>query len=333
MKKIAILLGLAVFLTVSCVEKDVEREQESCISNVSVTPCRQSELRSSNPASKVDVEFTNKGVQITYHNFEVTCDFTTVDVTHTFVNGVLRITQKGSPNQADCVCYSDVSYTINGLLKNEVNVIFINGRQVYCYNSTGNEEEYVVTLSTLDSKGGEGCFQLRRPDENTVNSEIISLFAWTETGILQVRRNTFDFDLSSIPSGSVIDKALFCLYYDRTSELIPLLHGYYSEGENDFYIQRIISPWHQNTVTWNTQPTTTTQNQVLVPKVASPDPDFPTIDVTNLVRDMMNDKDGSYGFLIKFQVEQPYKVILFASSKHPDKSIRPKLVVHYKKKK
>jgi len=48
----------------------------------------------------------------------------------------LNITQQGSPSQADCVCYTDVSYTINGILHTEVNVIFINGVQVYCYNDT-----------------------------------------------------------------------------------------------------------------------------------------------------------------------------------------------------
>ena len=107
--------------------------------NVSFTPCQQSTLRSSSDFSeKVDVEFTNKGVQITHHDFEVTCDFTTVNVTHTFVNGVLNITQQGTPNQANCICYTDVSYTIDGISQDKVNVIFINDVQVYCYNVNTN---------------------------------------------------------------------------------------------------------------------------------------------------------------------------------------------------
>ena len=133
MKRIAILLGVGVFLAVSC-EKS---EQESQVSNVSFTPCQQSKLRSSGLSDKVDVAFTDKGVQITHYDFEVPCDFTTVNVTHTFVNGVLNITQQGTPNLADCICHTDVSYTINGISKNEVNVIFINGTQVYCYNENG----------------------------------------------------------------------------------------------------------------------------------------------------------------------------------------------------
>ena len=130
MKKLAVLLSLGVFLAVSCVMK----EQEPQVSNVSFTPCQQTKA-STEHADRVDVEFTNGGVKITHCNFSVTCDFTAVNVTHTFVNGVLNITQQGSPNQANCICYTDVSYTISGISQNEVNVIFINGVQVYCYNN------------------------------------------------------------------------------------------------------------------------------------------------------------------------------------------------------
>ena len=122
MKRLAILLSLGVFLAVSCEKRELQKFQ---ISNVNFTPCQQSNLKSSNEFSdKVDVEFTDKGVQITHYNFEVPCDFTTVNVNHTFVNGVLSITQQGFPNLADCVCYTDVSYTINGISQNDVNVIF-----------------------------------------------------------------------------------------------------------------------------------------------------------------------------------------------------------------
>ena len=130
MKRVAVLLGLGVFLTFSCSKSG----QEFQCSDVSFTPCQQTKATKSGLSDKVDVEFTNEGVRISYRDFAVTCNFTTVDVTHTFVNGVLSITQQGSPNQANCICYTDVSYTINGISQNEVNVIFINGEQVYCHN-------------------------------------------------------------------------------------------------------------------------------------------------------------------------------------------------------
>lgn len=140
MKRVTILLGLVMFLASSC-EKI---EQNPQVSNVSFTTCKGDLLKNNSIKNNVDVGFTNEGVQITYYNFAVTCDFTTVDVTHTFVNGVLNITQQGFPNQANCKCYTDVSYKIDKIKQNEVNVIFINGEQVYCHNDNVNEEGYVT---------------------------------------------------------------------------------------------------------------------------------------------------------------------------------------------
>ena len=115
MKKTIILLSLGVFLAVSC--ENIKPEPQ--VSKVSFTPCQQdkqqNKMKSSESSSNVKVEFTAEGVHIIYRDFEVTCDFTDVNVTHTLVNGVLRITQKGTPNQAKCVCHSDVSYTIEGV--------------------------------------------------------------------------------------------------------------------------------------------------------------------------------------------------------------------------
>ena len=151
MKRAVILLSLGVFLAVSC----QKREQEPKVSNVSFTPCKQEVLKSSELSDKVDVEFTNKGVQIAYYNFEVPCDFTTVNVTHTLVNGVLNIMQQGSPNQANCICHTDVSYTIDGILQNEVNVIFINGVQVYCHNDDCLGDIDLKIGETTEIKSGE----------------------------------------------------------------------------------------------------------------------------------------------------------------------------------
>ena len=157
MKRAVVLLSLGVFLVVSCEKK----EQEIQVSNVSFTPCKQSELRSSSElSSEVDVEFTNGGVQIKHYNFGVHCDFTTVNVTHTFVNGVLDITQKCDGN-ARCMCYTDVSYTISGISQNQVNVIFINGVQVYCHNDDNDK----FVNATVLGIGGDCRLLLIKFDE------------------------------------------------------------------------------------------------------------------------------------------------------------------------
>lgn len=116
---------------------------------VSFTPCQQDKVKSAVLADSVEVKFTDEGVRITYYNFVVTCDFNAVNVAHTFVNGFLNITQQGSPNQAKCVCFTDVTYTLTGISKNEVNVIFINGEQVYCYNNDEENRDLDIVKSDI----------------------------------------------------------------------------------------------------------------------------------------------------------------------------------------
>jgi len=170
MRKV-ILLSLAVFLAISC--ENIKPEPQ--LPKVNFTPCVQdkqpSKLKSSESSSNVKVEFTAEGIQITYNDFEVTCDFTTVNVTHTFENGVLNITQQATPNQAKCICYTDVSYTISGISQNKVNVIFINGVQVYCINENntlqgtkwklaGIVDVQTGELKELEPKDCEKCYTL-----------------------------------------------------------------------------------------------------------------------------------------------------------------------------
>ena len=131
------LFAVALFAINGCDES--ETPPATTNNNVNFTPCQQSELRSSSESS-VNVKFTDEGIEIVYYKFKVTCDFTTVNIAHTLVNGVLNITQQASPSRADCVCYTNVSYTIEGILQNEVNVIFINDVQVYCYNENYPKE-------------------------------------------------------------------------------------------------------------------------------------------------------------------------------------------------
>lgn len=80
-----------------------------------------------------------------------------------------------------------------------------------------------------------------------------------------------------------------------------------------------------------TQPSATEVNQVLVEGATDPQQNFPKMDVTQLVRDYFLDRDKGFGLLLKLQNESPYKVLLFASSDHPNQQLRPKLVVYYSK--
>jgi hypothetical protein len=187
----------------------------------------------------------------------------------------------------------------------------------------GNQtEHHTLTFQPNATEGKDAVFCLLVPDNNYGNVDDINLYAWTQSGNLNVKRTTIEFNLSSIPAGAVIDSAFLSLYYNTTS-----IYSSYT-GPAAFWIRRITSPWDEATVTWTTQPTFTSTNQVSVPQGASPTQDYPNINVTQLVKDMIANAD-SHGFMIMFQDETPYKIILFASSDHANSALHPKLVVHY----
>lgn len=193
--------------------------------------------------------------------------------------------------------------------------------------------QLVVTYYTTDS-----CFILRPdgdqgkdaeigsilPDNNFGNSQKISPYAWTQNGELNIVRGLMEFDLSNIASNATITDAKLSLYYNNNHPN-PTQHN----GENAFWIRRIISPWEENQVTWNNQPNTTYTNQVSVPKSTSATQDYPDIDITSLVQDLISNNTSSYGFMLLLQKESPYANVLFGSSDNVDTALRPKMKVCY----
>lgn len=149
--------------------------------------------------------------------------------------------------------------------------------------------------------------------------------AWTFSGQVGYLRSLIDFaDLQSIPQGTTVSYAYLSLYGVPSSAAISL--GSY--GANACYVQRITSPWAENTVTWNTQPSVTTTNQVTLPGSGGVQWNYHVIDlnITALVQDIINLPPAQrYGFCIRLQTESYYRSMLFASSDNADATRRPKL--------
>lgn len=183
---------------------------------------------------------------------------------------------------------------------------------------------YTISLQPGGENGKDALFGSIVPDNNYGTSENIHLYAWTQNGITNVNRAAIEFDLSSIPAEANIDSARLSLYFNTTSA-----YGDQHEGKTGFIIQRITSRWEESSVTWRTQPSISTENQVLVDGAIMPTQDFPDIDVTPLIGDYIHDRENSHGLLLKFQNEKPFRMALLASSNHPTDHLRPKLEVHY----
>jgi PKD repeat protein len=94
-------------------------------------------------------------------------------------------------------------------------------------------------------------------------------------------------------------------------------------------LQRITSPWDEQTTTWNTQPAYSETDQVLLPSSNSSYQDYLNIDVTNLVIEMHNQPDQNYGFMFNMITTEPYASMIFASSDHPNLRLRPRLEITY----
>ncbi len=166
------------------------------------------------------------------------------------------------------------------------------------------------------------------PDTNFGEREDIHLYAWTQSGDLNVHRIVMDFHLSNLPSESVIDSAFLSLHFNTTSKYLDALGLEGHSGENSFTVEKITQEWHEQSVTWNNQPTTSDVNKISVPDSDDGTKDY-KINVSSIISDLYNNPESGFGLMLKYQFEEPYKVIFLASSDHPNPALRPKLTIYY----
>jgi hypothetical protein len=146
-------------------------------------------------------------------------------------------------------------------------------------------------------------------------------------GVTQINYNTtrtlLDFDLSSIPDGTVINSATLYLFGNPNTTIGPNI------APNDLGIYRITSNWQQNTVTWSNQPSFDYTTFAALPSSIGGDYSNYAVNVTTLIQNYLNDRNNSFGLLLKLFSESPNKMLIFASSKVPDSNLHPKLVINY----
>jgi hypothetical protein len=161
---------------------------------------------------------------------------------------------------------------------------------------------------------------------------------WTMLGGVVKERTLIRFDeLSQVPSQSQLIEAKMFLYGLSESPIhLPQGNSYYPGspynvyGPNDIYVQKITSPWDENSVTWNTRPSTTVEAESLIPPSKSQWNNNTSVDVTKMVRYFVNNSSVNYGFMLSFTNENIYRSMGFCSSENSDASKRPKLVILYK---
>ena len=183
-----------------------------------------------------------------------------------------------------------------------------------------------LTLQPSNILSDEANISIIGTGNATSHDKDLDAGAWTFNGITGYIRGAFKFDLSGIPPNATIASAKLTLYsiHDPTNgDLVNANSG----SDNSMFIRRITSSWNGNTVTWQTQPTTTTTDQILVPHTNQAFLDLTDLDVTSMIDAMRT--SGDYGFMLTLQNEVIYTIRQFCSPTHADASKHPKLVIEY----
>lgn len=174
----------------------------------------------------------------------------------------------------------------------------------------------------------------------TPDLQDLAICAWTfnsegcSTG--QYRSYLKFAGLSAIPQNATIISVKLSLYGVTTSLSSPQGNSYYpgspynSFGTNECWIKRVTGDWNEATLTWNNQPAATELNRVAIPASTSQwGYNVIDLDVTNMVKEMVNNANSNFGFVLMHQIEQYYRSVTFGSSDNDDPAKRPKLVVVY----
>ncbi len=208
-----------------------------------------------------------------------------------------------------------------------------------CESDTGltnNDDEYdetqLLTLQPNARDGVDAVIWTERPDNSYPEHKDFQVMGWTWFSLGHndgIRRSLIDFDLSSIPEDAKIVDATLSLYYNPESVDIPSTKGHSQrDASNKSILSRSTSEWSETKVTWNNQPSISTDNQVIVKASDAKDEDY-VIDVKDLVEDMIANPSESHGFMYMLDNEEYYRAMIFASSDNEDSNLHPKLEIEY----
>ncbi len=161
------------------------------------------------------------------------------------------------------------------------------------------------------------------------NRYFLDLSRWTWSGTSGERMSLIKFDIPEIRNAEIISAKLYLYGITINHPTYPFAHSTLS-SDNDFYIYRITSPWSQENVCWNNKPNFTKSNAILVKGSLIPNGNLENIDVTNLVIDIYNDFENSYGFYLKIKNPERYREQVFASFENEDDNLHPVLEITYR---
>lgn len=190
-----------------------------------------------------------------------------------------------------------------------------------------------VSLSLIASKDVALGYHDNFNTENNNYSNATQFAAYVNTGAsggLNVNRAIISFDLTELPLDSDIISAKLSLYaFDDYVSSVPMSQGHH--GNNSCYIQMITEDWSETGVTWNSQPSTSTQNQAVLAQSTDPHQNYTDIDVTAIYQYFSDNRDQNFGLKFGLINEVLGNNLSFHSSESSDFTKHPKLEIVYKR--
>ncbi|MBK9108857.1 MAG: DNRLRE domain-containing protein [Saprospiraceae bacterium] len=163
------------------------------------------------------------------------------------------------------------------------------------------------------------------PTTNFSNYPDLIAFSWTFFGVPGYGNSLIKFDLTTLPDDIEITSAGLSLFHNASST------NQGQAGNNACYLRKVIEDWDPATVTWNSSPTVTGNNQVYLPTSQVSDQNYKNISVIDFVKEWHARPDKNYGMMLTLEDKSLYNSMKFCSSEHPIEAYRPELIVCYQK--
>lgn len=192
----------------------------------------------------------------------------------------------------------------------------------------------LLVLQPGPENGKDAMISNLEPDKNFGDHKYFEATYLSEPVLTVMRsnRSLIWFDMNSLPKSAIIKKVVLQLYYDIP---IPFDNAYITTPEPStgvaWYggvLQKIIEPWDEYKVTWNSQPKTTESGQVYIPPFIR-NVNFIDVDVTRLFVPVNDTSTPNYGMFFRLWPADRFPGFRFASGDFPDASMRPKLKIYY----
>lgn len=129
--------------------------------------------------------------------------------------------------------------------------------------------------------------QSNQPNSVYPFAENFAALTWICDSFPCITKTMMNLYLGQVPGNAHILDARMSLYSDHTSGLGFYNHPTYGPA-NRGTIKRVTEYWNSSAVTWNTQPQTTKINQAYLHSSNSDNQDYPDINITGMVQDMID---------------------------------------------